>query len=173
MLSWATSSAARSSVGMASSAAFTSSLRDAQIVDGGAVEPPGELPDGRVALAPDLVEDRLDGLRRPVVAGAGTREQQTQIPGRAPEVQAGERGRAGAGLQRPGGHRDHDGTGMSVRAELSSVATSLDELLGRISRIAEGLTADEREVVGPDLFEVERSLRAARRRVSRLADSAR
>jgi hypothetical protein len=62
---------------------------------------------------------------------------------------------------------------MSVRAELSSVATSLDELLGRVSRIAEGLTADEREVVGPDLFEVERSLRAARRRVSRLADSAR
>jgi hypothetical protein len=62
---------------------------------------------------------------------------------------------------------------MSVRAELSSVATSLDELLSRITRIAEGLTVDEREVVGPDLFEVERSLRAARRRVSRMADSAR
>jgi hypothetical protein len=62
---------------------------------------------------------------------------------------------------------------MSVRAELSSVATSLDELLGRITRIAEGLSVDEREVVGPDLFEVERSLRAARRRVSRLADSSR
>jgi hypothetical protein len=62
---------------------------------------------------------------------------------------------------------------MSVRAELSSVATSLDELLSRITRMAEGLTVDEREVVGPDLFEVERSLRAARRRVSRMADSAR
>jgi hypothetical protein len=62
---------------------------------------------------------------------------------------------------------------MSVRAELSSVATSLDELLSRITRIAEGLTVDERELVGPDLFEVERSLRAARRRVSRMADSAR
>jgi hypothetical protein len=61
---------------------------------------------------------------------------------------------------------------MTVRAELSSVATSLDELLGRITRIAEGLSGDEREVVGPDLFEVERALRAARRRVSRLADSA-
>ena len=62
---------------------------------------------------------------------------------------------------------------MSVRAELSSVATSLDELLSRITRITEGLTADERELVGPDLFEVERSLRGARRRVSRMADSAR
>jgi hypothetical protein len=61
---------------------------------------------------------------------------------------------------------------MSVRAELSSVATSLDDLLGRITRIAEALSGEEREVVGPDLFEVERSLRAARRRVSRIADSA-
>jgi hypothetical protein len=61
---------------------------------------------------------------------------------------------------------------MSVRAELSSVATSLDELQGRISRIAEGLSSEERQVVGPDLFEVERALRSARRRVSRIVDSA-
>jgi hypothetical protein len=61
---------------------------------------------------------------------------------------------------------------MSVRAELSSVATSLDELLGRITRITEGLAGDERDVVGPDLFEVERALRSARRRVTRIVDSA-
>ena len=61
---------------------------------------------------------------------------------------------------------------MSVRAELSSVATSLEELQGRISRIAEGLSSEEREVVGPDLFEVERAIRSARRRVSRIVDSA-
>jgi hypothetical protein len=61
---------------------------------------------------------------------------------------------------------------MSVRAELSSVATSLEELQSRISRIAEGLSSEEREVVGPDLFEVERALRSARRRVSRIVDSA-
>jgi len=60
---------------------------------------------------------------------------------------------------------------MSVRAELSSVSTSLDELLVRISRIAEALSGDERDVVGPDLFEVERALRMARRRVSRIVDS--
>jgi hypothetical protein len=61
---------------------------------------------------------------------------------------------------------------MSVRAELSSVATSLEELQSRISRIAEGLTSEEREVVGPALFEVERALRSARRRVSQIVDSA-
>jgi hypothetical protein len=61
---------------------------------------------------------------------------------------------------------------MSVRAELSSVATSLEELLGRITRIAEGLSLDDRDMVGPDLFEVERALRSARNRVIRLVDSA-
>jgi hypothetical protein len=60
---------------------------------------------------------------------------------------------------------------MSARAELSSVSTSLEELVGRITRIAEGLSGDDRDVVGPDLFEVERALRSARRRLSRIVDS--
>jgi hypothetical protein len=60
---------------------------------------------------------------------------------------------------------------MSVRAELSSMATSLDELVGRITRIVEGLSGEEREVVGPDLFEVERALRSARRRITRIVDA--
>jgi hypothetical protein len=60
---------------------------------------------------------------------------------------------------------------MSARAELSSVASSVDELLSRISHIADGLTGDEREVVGVDLFEVERALRGARRRLTRIVDS--
>jgi hypothetical protein len=60
---------------------------------------------------------------------------------------------------------------MSARAELSSVSTSLDELVSRITRIAESLAGDERDVVGPDLFEVERALRGARRRLNRIVDS--
>jgi hypothetical protein len=60
---------------------------------------------------------------------------------------------------------------MSVRAELSSVSTSLDELVGRITRITEALDGEERDVVGPDLFEVERALRSARRRLTRIVDS--
>jgi hypothetical protein len=60
---------------------------------------------------------------------------------------------------------------MSARAELSSVATTLDELLGRITRLADSLSGDERDVVGVDLFEVERALRGARRRLTRIVDS--
>ena len=60
---------------------------------------------------------------------------------------------------------------MSARAELSSVSTSLDELAARITRLAESLAGEERDLVGPDLFEVERALRSARRRLTRIVDS--
>jgi hypothetical protein len=59
---------------------------------------------------------------------------------------------------------------MTARAELSSVATRLHELLGRVSEIAEGLAGDERDDVGPELFEVERQLRTAERRLNRVLD---
>ncbi len=61
---------------------------------------------------------------------------------------------------------------MTTHAELSSVATDLDELLGRLTSIAEDLGGAERDRVGPDLYELERMLTAARRRLSRLLDSA-
>jgi hypothetical protein len=57
---------------------------------------------------------------------------------------------------------------MTSRAELSSVATGLEEMAARITRIAESLVGDDRDLVGPELFEVERSLRAANRRLGRL-----
>jgi len=60
---------------------------------------------------------------------------------------------------------------MTTRAELSSVATGLHELAGRISAIADGLAGDERDVVGPGLFEVERALRSAERRLYRILDN--
>lgn len=59
---------------------------------------------------------------------------------------------------------------MTARAELSSVATRLHELLGRVSEIAEALGLDEKDDVGPELFEVERSLRSAERRLNRVLD---
>jgi hypothetical protein len=61
---------------------------------------------------------------------------------------------------------------MSARAELSSVSTGVEELLKRVTEIAEGLAGMEREVVGPDLYEVERSLRGAQRRLRRIVDKA-
>jgi hypothetical protein len=59
---------------------------------------------------------------------------------------------------------------MTTRAELSSVATGLQELAGRITAIAEGLDGSERDVVGPALFEIERALRTAERRLHKVLD---
>jgi hypothetical protein len=59
---------------------------------------------------------------------------------------------------------------MTARAELSSVSTHLHELVGRIGEIANGMAGDERDDVGPELFEVERTLKAAERRLNRVLD---
>jgi hypothetical protein len=59
---------------------------------------------------------------------------------------------------------------MAANAELSSIATGLTELVERINRIADGLEHDDRDRIGPDLYEVERMLNAGRRRLARLVD---
>jgi hypothetical protein len=61
---------------------------------------------------------------------------------------------------------------MSARAELSSVATALEELVERVGTIANGLAGVERDDLGSDLFEVERTLGAAQRRLARVIDAA-
>jgi uncharacterized membrane protein YgcG len=53
-------------------------------------------------------------------------------------------------------------------AELSSVATALEELLQRVTAITDRLTGEERDALSSDLQEVERSLGAASRRLTRL-----
>jgi hypothetical protein len=60
---------------------------------------------------------------------------------------------------------------VSAYAELSSVATALDELAHRIAAIGEGLQGAERDALAADLFEVERTLGTAARRLSRALDS--
>lgn len=55
------------------------------------------------------------------------------------------------------------------RAQLSSAATTLDELVGRVAAAAERLHGDGEESLAHDLFEVERSLRAAQRRLQAVA----
>lgn len=59
---------------------------------------------------------------------------------------------------------------MTARAELSSVATRLHELLGQVGQIAEALAGDDRDALGAELFEVERTLRSAERRLNRALD---
>ena len=52
-------------------------------------------------------------------------------------------------------------------AELSSLATALDDLTRRVTSLAEGL-ANEQHDLATELFEVERSLNGARRRLSKV-----
>ncbi len=58
-------------------------------------------------------------------------------------------------------------------AELSSIETAVGELSNRISRAADELMGTPREDVGVELYEVERSLRMARRRLEQATDALR
>ena len=55
-------------------------------------------------------------------------------------------------------------------AELSSLSTALDELARRVTAMADGLANTSADWVAQDLFAVERSLGAARRRLATLND---
>ena len=53
------------------------------------------------------------------------------------------------------------------RPELSSVSTALDELTKRLSAMADA-SAGEKSDISVELFEIERSLRGAQRRLQKL-----
>ena len=55
-------------------------------------------------------------------------------------------------------------------AELSSLATALKELSARVTSIAEGLSGTERDGAAVDLYEVERALGEAQRRLARVLE---
>jgi len=57
---------------------------------------------------------------------------------------------------------------MSTGPELSSVNTRLQELTERITHLAEQLSGTERDAVAQELFEVERVVQAAARRLEKL-----
>lgn len=54
------------------------------------------------------------------------------------------------------------------QAELSSVATALEELTRRVTAIADGYARAKREDVASDLFAVEGLLETARRRLDKV-----
>ncbi|HVX21194.1 MAG TPA: hypothetical protein VHB02_07590 [Acidimicrobiales bacterium] len=58
---------------------------------------------------------------------------------------------------------------MAARAELSTLASTLDEVTRRVSAAAEQARDADDEVLATELFGVERSLTGALRRLSRLA----
>jgi hypothetical protein len=60
---------------------------------------------------------------------------------------------------------------MGVLAELSSMATGLEEMSRRIAAIVNELSDAEADALNSDLFEVERALGTAHRRLSRVLDT--
>ena len=57
-------------------------------------------------------------------------------------------------------------------AQLSSLSTALDDLAKQVTALAEGLQGASREHASSDLYEVERHLHAAARRLKNLLDHA-
>ncbi|MGQ0830551.1 MAG: hypothetical protein ACT4OV_02630 [Microthrixaceae bacterium] len=53
-------------------------------------------------------------------------------------------------------------------AQLSSLATALEDLTRRITRLADGYQGSPREDIAADLYDVERNLQAAQRRLEAL-----
>ena len=79
-------------------------------------------------------------------------------------------------VERTGGRRvDPSGKDrpMSAGPQLSSLSTALSELTERVSDIAESFSGTTRDDVAVALFEVERSLVAARRRLEQVVDELR
>jgi hypothetical protein len=59
---------------------------------------------------------------------------------------------------------------MSVKPELSSMSTALTELAGRVAQLADQLADTERNDLSAALYEVERSLGMAQRRLTKVLD---
>ncbi len=136
--------------------------RHPQPVDRDPVEPLGELAQSGVSAVPHLGEDGPHRLLGPVVARRRRGEPPGQVAGDPPQVESGEQAR----------HGSDETTGVSTNAELSSAATLLADLTARITAIAEGLQGDERDALADGLFEVERALGNAQRRLNRLVETA-
>jgi uncharacterized membrane protein YgcG len=62
---------------------------------------------------------------------------------------------------------------MPAAPELSSVATALGELTARVADLAESLSTESRDDLATTLYEVERSLGAAARRLESMVDELR
>lgn len=64
-----------------------------------------------------------------------------------------------------------DRAAVSLHADLASVLSTLDQVLERLTEAAEEVDGDQREDLLVDLFEVERHIRQATRRLNRTVGS--
>ncbi|MEY2458736.1 MAG: hypothetical protein QOG30_566, partial [Acidimicrobiaceae bacterium] len=136
-------------------------------VDVDAVEAPGELADGIVAPLSDLRKDgpyRLHDPRFP--HGCGPRQGGGEVRDTS-EVEP--RKHPATVLSAAFAPRRGNSSRMDQdRAQLAPVATALDELTQRITVLAESYTATKDDQVATELYEIERSLQQAARRLDRL-----
>ena len=145
--------------------------RDTKAGRGPAVELLGQGHQRRVSLGAHPGQDPRHRLAH-VGAGVG-RAGQHAVEGSGPAAQVQEREGHGApmlpgAMRTPiplGHHRD-----VTQRAELSSLASSLDELTRRVTALAEQSRASGTDELTAELFAVERALTGALRRLGRMAD---
>ena len=136
-------------------------LRNPDVIDFHAIEPLAHAAQGVVAAIAHRVEDRphlgdgrLGGGRRPG-------QLRSQVVGDAAQVEPGEHGNI---------HRtDAYDPLMAHYAELTSVATTLTELTQRVTAMADDATTAKDDAIASELYEAERALRAATRRLQKLA----
>ena len=158
-------------------------LGDPELVDLHAVEGSGEAAKGAVAVGAHLGDDGGHLGRGPVLLvdrGGQGHPQRPAVASMAAEVDA-TKGHSQAMVpdhlptsaldtahsQSPR-DRCHAGPMATTAAELSSLATAVDEITRRITTHAEAADAEKDEEMASELFAIERSLTTANRRLARL-----
>ncbi len=157
-----------------------------ELVELDPVEGSGQAAERGVTTGPHRLDDRRDLAHRTIGLAPRPRQRGTQrgrIIGDAAKVQvtqrhspsmlveghatpSGQSGRSGPTRSAAPGH---DMIGPMSAAELSSLATALDELTRRVTEHAESADARKDEETARELFAIERALNGANRRLSRLA----
>ena len=176
---YATSSASRRSSSIRASAAPISFVRHPQVVDRRPVEPLRQLAERGVAAGPYLGDDPGHRVAHVRPGVARPRQDGVERAGLAAKVETGERHglvmlpgpltsspRPGAATGAAIGHHRT----MPARPELSTLASTLDEVTRRVSALAEQSRDAGDEALAAELFGVERALTGALRRLSRLSN---
>ena len=150
MLSWANASASRTSAGIGVEGGRHLGWRHPQVVDPDPVEPLGQVPQGGVAVLPDLGQHGPHLVHGRFGLGRGTGKPPAQVVGAGPpQVESAEHGRqryrrtpcgpAPVPPWRGPADRVETGPMETDRAELSALATSIDELTRRVTAAADRL----------------------------------
>ncbi len=132
-----------------------------QALQAHAVEALGVLEEGGVTPGPHHGQDGLDGGVGRLLAGGGARKVLAPVAAGTAKVEPLQHGRGIIARM------------SSSTAELSSLATALDELAQRVTAMADACADAKRDDLAAELYQAERALGSAQRSVARAADSAR